>query len=241
MSRESERGRLRFLGGEHLGIEAQPDELTHLLEDGPWLMHQRLVAEFEVTTRAELPTEPPNPSDGAGPGPGGHGIVLRAEASVRVSQCGVPAVTDEVEEPCFREQRSEDREPDDVTSVLVAVPALAPPFGVQTIEPADGVSVGDGFDTRNLPAEVVAVHAPPLSECLGRRVSQEVVHPGIEVEAFRARPAVSQSPHFGDEVGLERHRQLRVGVEHETEDGRARTLAAHDDGKGRFAHNRRKS
>ena len=197
-----------LVGAEHRRIPVQLDQLADPPQRRLGVAHQvlvshldaalepgRLVAglEHRVPPDAGAPSRPPAVADAGG-------------------ERDVAAVADHVDEAGLGQQRADQPQRVHVPRGLVAPAGLALSLGVEPVEGAQGVRERHGGlpdpvgDRRLLQPEVAE---PPLA---GQRRGEARAVDGAIAEGLRQA---------GDEMRLRRDRQLRMGVEHQPQQGRA--------------------
>ena len=206
---------------EHPGVVGKLDELADPPQGCLGLADEVLVADLEVVV--EIGRVQPRRLDPSPPAFGdlADRRLLAVERALGLAQGDVAAIADQVDEARLGQGALDPRHRSHVARRLVAPARLALLLGVEVVEDSDrvgGIERLDRLQALEQHRLVEAEVAP--ARVVGSRLDEPLAGRVV---------APREADHLGDEVGLRRDRQLRVGVEHQAQQGRARAVDADDE------------
>src|SRR5215211_139051 len=219
------RGALTSVIAEHLGIELQLEDPAHHPQRRLRVGDEVLVAQLEITARAQLATEASRAADLAPPlrrergqAAGAGPVEAWATAHLDEREPSVAAVPHEVDVLGIRKRTLDDVEPLHVGRGLVAEARLPARVRIRLVDGPD--RVGEGRPVWYPFMHSRRRHSPPLDA----REPADVAH-----ELVGVRPLAVSIPELRDEVRLGRDRQARVPIEHLLQQRGAAARDAEDD------------
>ena len=208
--------------GEHRGVEVQAHELADAAQLGLGIGDEVLVAQLHVAPGKLLP----GALGGAHPLAPAAGVLLRVRmvrATLELRQADVPPVADEVHEVRLGQELGDPRYVQGVARALVAPARLVLARRVRGVERAHALGEVERLDRGEGRPHRVGVQPEVGPAPVGDQQLRESLAVGALVAGVQE---------LRQELGLERHGELAVRVEHHPQQRRARARGPDHEGCG---------